>query len=493
VEVDVEDRHGEGSVSQGRLAIRLRRSSGGATIRAVGSPGNKARVLVVDDDRAVGMVLASLLKQAGHEAHHVASGEEALAALASRGIDLVISDVRMPGMDGMELLGEVKQRAPDVPVVLLTAHGSVPLAVEAMKAGAADFLAKPFDKDEVLFTVEKAMATSSHASGKPPEASRGETLLAGSSDAMNECIERLKKAAPTLATVLLRGESGTGKEVAARTLHAWSPRKSGPFVAVHCAALPDNLLESELFGYEKGAFTGATQRKPGRVELAEGGTLFLDEIGDISPAVQVKLLRLLQEKEYQRLGATRGEKADVRFVAATHRDLEEMVEAGEFREDLFYRLNVVPVWMPPLRERPGDVAMLAKKFTADLGKANGRADLALDAAGIAALAAHDWPGNVRELQNLIERLVVFADGDTIAGADVQRELGRRATSRVRPSGPPGAEGGGAPTLDAHRVEAEKQAIKDALGRAHGNRTQAARLLGISRRTLYNKLGELGLE
>jgi transcriptional regulator with PAS, ATPase and Fis domain len=307
---------------------------------------------------------------------------------------------------------------------------------------------------------------------------------------MKDCIARLEKAAPTLATVLLRGESGTGKEVAARTVHAWSNRSQGPFVAVHCGALPDNLLESELFGYEKGAFTGATQRKPGRVELAHGGTLFLDEIGDISAAVQVKLLRLLQEKEFQRLGGTAPEKADVRFVAATHRDLEAMVAAGEFREDLFYRLNVVPVWMPPLRERGEDVAMLARRFVADLAVANGRPGLALEPGAIEALSAHPWPGNVRELQNLLERLVVFAEGDAIRRADVEAELGRGSRGA---STPPTAPVAGSTSLGDQRAEAEKAAIRDALARAKGNRTQAARLLGISRRTLYNKLGELGIE
>jgi two-component system response regulator AtoC len=261
---------------------------------------------------------------------------------------------------------------------------------------------------------------------------------------------------------------------------------------VHCAALPDNLLESELFGYEKGAFTGAAQRKPGRVEIAEGGTLFLDEIGDISPAVQVKLLRLLQEKAFQRLGGAREEKADVRFVAATHRDLEQMVDDGELREDLFYRLNVVPVWLPPLRERREDIPALAERFTEELARQNGRQGLGLGAGAIASLVAHDWPGNVRELQNIVERLVVFAEGTTIEGRDVERELAGRRSARPR-SIPPSASPEARVTLEAQRSEAEKQAITDALGRAGGNRTKAARLLGISRRTLYNKLGELGLE
>ena len=453
--------------------------------------GNQTRILVVDDDRAVGAVLAALLAQAGHEARHVASGEEALAALLSGRTDLVLSDVRMPGMDGLELVGEVKKRWPDVPVILLTAHGSVAMAVEAMKAGAADFLQKPFDRDEVLYAVKKALAGAEGPAARPPESPlSAEAPVVGSSRAMQEAMARLAKAAPTMATVLLRGESGSGKEIAARELHRLSKR-SGPFVAVHCGALPDELLESELFGYEKGAFTGAVQRKPGRVELSAHGTLFLDEIGDVSQAAQVKLLRLIQEREYQPLGSTRAEKADVRFVAATHRDLEAMVRDGSFREDLFFRLNVVPVLLPSLAERKEDVPALVGRLVARLGAANGRPKLAVSTEAIELLAASSWPGNVRELGNFLERLVVFAEGDTIDRALVQTELTRRAPVSAAPAVP----GAGAPrgeTLDARRLDAERAAIKDALDRAQGNRTQAARLLGVSRRTLYNKLAELGL-
>jgi DNA-binding NtrC family response regulator len=463
--------------------------------------GGKSKVLVVDDDRAVGMVLAALLGQAGYDAHHVSSGEEALAALASRRIDAILSDVRMPGMDGLELLAATKKRAPDVPVVLITAHGTIPLAVEAMKAGAAEFLTKPFDRDEVVYTIGKALAAAERSARKPPEQEVYEQTdgpVIGRSPAMLDAMARLEKAAPTMATVLLRGESGTGKEVAARLVHQKSPRKNGPFVPVHCAALPDQLLESELFGYEKGAFTGAAVRKPGRVELANGGTLFLDEIGDVTPAVQVKLLRLLQEREFQRLGGTAPEKADVRFVAATHRDLEAMVRAGTFREDLFYRLNVVPITMPSLRDRRQDVEALVRRFVHELAERNGRAGLGIAADAIAALAAADWPGNVRELSNFVERLVVFAAGSTISQGDVERELSARpAAVGSSPSAPPSAPSP-APTaegasLDARRMDAERAAVKDALNKASGNRTQAARLLGVSRRTLYNKLAELGID
>jgi len=450
-------------------------------------------VLVVDDDRAVGMVLAGLLRQAGHESAYVGSAEEALARVSSRAIDVIVSDVRMPGMDGMELLERLADRAPGVPVILVTAHGTVQTAVEAMKKGAHDFLLKPFDRDEVLFTVDKALRTARHREDERPAPPRahpqaGETPWLGVSPAMREVAELVKRAARTSSTVLIRGESGSGKEVAARAIHAASARADGPFVPVHCAALPESLLESELFGYERGAFTGATHRKPGRVELAHGGTLFLDEIGDVSPSVQVKLLRLLQEKEYQRLGGTESIEADVRFVAATHRDLDAMVEAGELREDLFYRLNVIPIFIPSLAERREDIPPLAERFVRDLGRENGRPDAELDPGAIELLAQQDWPGNVRELANFVERLVVFAERDRIGRSDVERELARNP-KRARTSSL--SSPASAQTLETRREEAERAAIMDALARAEGNRTKAARLLGISRRTLYNKLAELG--
>jgi len=440
-------------------------------------------VLLVDDDPAIAKVLAGLLEQDDIASTWVSSGDEALARLGKRSFHVVLSDLRMPGMDGLELLARIRAEHPGVPVILLTAHGTVPLAVEAMKAGAAEFVLKPFERDELLFVVRKELArVRSESEGEPVWGG-----IIGGSTSLATALDRLGRAARGDATVLIRGESGTGKEQFARLLHERGARASGPLVTLHCAGLPDTLLESELFGYEKGAFTGAVGRKPGRVELAQGGTLFLDEVGDTTPAMQVKLLRLLQERQYERLGGTQTLRADVRFVAATHRPLEELVAAGQFREDLFYRLNVVPIWLPPLRERLEDIPALARHFCETLGKTHGHPGLQLDDAAVARLARERWPGNVRQLQNFVERLVVLASGSRVMLEDVERELGRQP---FRPREEPADEGLG---LEERRRRSEREALVEALEKAHGNRTLAARLLGVSRRTLYNKLEELGVE
>jgi len=457
-------------------------------------------VLIVDDDVAVGAVLAGLLEQAGIQARHVPSAERALGALASTDVDVVVSDVRMPGMDGLELLERVRERWVGVPVILLTAHGTVPLAVQAMRAGAADFILKPFDREEVLHCVRKALLRVRRDELEPPERAPAENLP-WESPGLAEAADLVRRAARSSANVLIRGETGTGKGVLARAIHGLSARSGEPFVTVQCGALPENLLESELFGYEKGAFTGATGRKPGRVELAGAGTLFLDEIGDVPLPMQAKLLRLLQEREYEPLGGTAARRTEARFIAATHRDLDAMIRRGELREDLYYRLNVVVVHVAALRERRADVGVLAERFLRSFAAQNGRPDARFESAALDTLAEQSWPGNVRQLENFVERLVVLGDGNVIGAADVERELTRDARLAGRTSAPPDeVSGAGAAVdgeqrekLEARRREAERAAIQLALQRTGGNRTNAARLLGVSRRTLYNKLTELGIE
>ena len=459
-------------------------------------PESRATVLVVDDDVAVGKVLSGILEQEGFLARYVSSGADALKRVEIERVDVVITDLRMPGMDGMELLGRLKKEHPELPVIMLTAHGTVALAVDAMKAGASEFVLKPFDRDELLFVIRKELQREQPPAPATTSAPAQATVgLIGDAPQMKEAMDLVRRAASGDATVLIRGESGTGKEQLARALHQLSRRKDGPLVKLHCAGLPDSLLESELFGYEKGAFTGAVARKPGRVELAQGGTLFLDEIGDTTAAMQVKLLRLLQEKEYERLGGTETLKADVRFVAATHRPLEQLVASGTFREDLFYRLNVVPIWLPALRERPGDIPLLTRHFVDQHANAHGKKGLSIDPAAIERLGRERWPGNVRQLQNFLERLVVLADARAISVADVERELARQlpmsggTSSAAAASATVGADVG---SLDERKRGAEREAIEEALKKAAGNRTLAARLLGVSRRTLYNKLEEHGI-
>ncbi len=459
-----------------------------------------ASILVVDDDPAVRKVAVALLRQAGFAGTAVQSGAEALAALEQQLIDVVVTDLRMPEIDGMELLAKITAEHPDVPVVMMTAHGSIPIAVEAMKRGAADFLLKPFDREELLFVVRKAVTAARREERRPARAGEARSE-AGASASMRDCEERMARAAQGMATVLLRGESGTGKSVAARAIHDKSPRSGGAFVTLQCAALPDSLFEAELFGHEKGAFTGAVARKPGRVELAQGGTLFLDEIGDISRSIQVKLLRLVQEREFERVGGLETLAADVRFIAATHRDLEAMVKEGAFREDLFYRLNVIPIHLPPLRERPEDFDPLCAALCATLGARNGRPGATLDAAALEALRAQAWPGNVRELQNLIERLIVMSSSERIDRRDVERELSRAlpgAPTSTAPAPPRASEPSLSPgdpgrkLLAERRRETERETLVAVLRQAGQNRTVAARLLGVSRRTLYNKIDEHGL-
>lgn len=455
-------------------------------------PGSEALILLVDDDPAVASVLEVLLRQAGMASRVARTGLEALAMLDKQPFDAVLADVRMPGMDGMTLLRRILVEQPDLPVVLLTAHGTVPLAVEAIRAGAADFLLKPFDREEIVFILRKVLASyQAQGDAAPYRASAGP--LIGDSAAMSDVHNLIRRTAAGTATVLIRGESGTGKELVARAIHEQSARRAGPFVKVHCAALPDNLLESELYGYEKGAFPGAASRKPGRIELAQKGTLFLDEVGELTPATQVRLLRVLQDRRVERLGGQDALAIDVRFVAATCCDLDSLVADGRFREDLYYRLNVVPLFVPPLRQRTGDIGDLARHFVAVHGSSNGKPGAVLAPDALALLAAQPWPGNIRQLENFVERLIVLSDAPILSRADVARELARA----------PGMHPGVSDTsknmamaseidLSDRRRSSERDALVLALARASNNRTVAARLLGISRRTLYTKLEEHGL-
>jgi two-component system response regulator AtoC len=440
------------------------------------------KVLVVDDEPGMLKVLSGFLAQEKIPHATASRGEEALRVLHAEDVGVIVTDLKMPDMDGLQLLERSLAIDPSLQVILITAHGTAEVGQRAWQMGAAGYVRKPFDRDEILFEVRRAL-DKLQAAGEVAE-STGD--MVGGSAAIKEVLALVARVAPTSSTVLIRGESGTGKELVARAVHDQSKRKGKPFIKVICAALPETLIESELFGYEKGAFTGAAAAKPGRFELAEGGTIFLDEIGDLTPATQVKLLRVLQDRQFERLGGTQTLRADVRVLAATHRDLEALVREGKFREDLFYRINVVPVRVPALRERREDIAPLAEHMIQRFRKEHGKPSVKLDAAAVEALRAYDWPGNVRELQNVIERLVVLNQSGLILEREVADCLGRR---------PAAAAGGGAPpavALGDSVAEAEKAAIESALRASGGNRTHAAKALGVSRRTLHNKLREYGI-
>ena len=443
-------------------------------------------ILIVDDEKNTreGLVRALRGEYAVAEAEN---GQRALEWLETHAADVVLSDLRMPGLDGLDLLSRLLGRESKPIVILLTAFGSVETAVEAMKRGAYDFLAKPVNLDRLDLLLRRALAErrlgdENRRLKAQLDSKYGFENIIGSSPAMQDVFETIRQAAPTRATVLIQGESGTGKELVARALHQCSPRRDGPFVPVHCAALAPTLLESELFGHEKGAFTGATERRRGRFELADGGTLFLDEIGEIDPALQVKILRVLEERKFERVGGTETLHVDVRLVAATNRDLRARVAEGAFREDLFYRLYVVNLTLPPLRERDGDVVLLAQHYLKTLAEENGKKPMAISPEAMDVLQAYPWPGNVRELRNVIERMVVLGSGSRLTAADLP--------AAVRDGG----AGGLALASRAGRVlrDAERQLIADALRRHKNNRTQAAQDLGISRRTLHRKLNEFGL-
>jgi two-component system response regulator AtoC len=450
-------------------------------------------ILVVDDDPAMRHLLSVILADHGWEARAVASAQEALRELEAHEVDLVLTDVRMPGMDGLALLREILRLRPDLSVIVMSAYGAQDAAIAAMKAGAYDYVSKPFKRDEVVLVLRKAeererLARENRRLRTELAGEYAVANLVGVSEPMQEVLRQVRKVAPQKTTVLLQGESGTGKELVARALHEHSPRAAFPFVAVNCGAIPAELIESELFGHVRGAFTDASRTKKGLAEEADGGTLFLDEIGELPLPLQVKLLRFLQDEEVRPLGDVRARKVDVRVVAATARDLRRAAAAGQFREDLLYRLDVIAIRLPPLRERGEDVALLAAHFLARYARL--RPELPpprLSDEAREALAAHRWPGNVRELEHALERAVVLAEGPVIREEDLPDAV--RAPAR-----PPAAAADFDGTLSVKRATRalEERLIRAALERTGGNRTRAAELLELSYRALLYKIKDYGI-
>jgi two-component system, NtrC family, response regulator AtoC len=447
-------------------------------------------ILIVDDEQNVQRVLRGLLRREGYRTIEATDGSAALDVLSQQRVDAVLTDLRMPHMNGMELLEEIQRRQLGVPVILLTAHGTIGGAVEALKHGAFDYLTKPFEPEEIHHVIAKAVRTrvlqdaeTTIAPGDDPQ-----NLLLGNSESLARVLEMIERVAATPATVLVTGESGTGKELVARSLHMRSPRVSRPFIKINCAAIPEPLLESELFGHERGAFTGAMRRKLGRFELADTGTLFLDEIGEMPMTAQPKLLRAIQEGAFFHVGGTHTITVDVRLIAATNRNLEREVAEGRFREDLFYRLNVLPIHLPPLRERREDIPALAQLFLERFARRHRAAVEGIDPRAMELLVGFHWPGNIRELENVIERAVLLARSLQLGVEDLPGELTHGKPGRAPRSGL-------SPLKDRIKSATrriEREAILETLEATSGNVTQAARMLGLSRRGLQLKMRELGI-
>ncbi len=449
------------------------------------------RVLIVDDEANLRSSLSEYLTMDGFECAEAAEGAAALNLLSERVFDAVVLDLRMSGMDGMTLLGRMNEGGITVPAVMMSAHGEIRDAVDAMKLGAVDYLVKPFDPAELVLRLEKAIAGNRLRLLAEAGLRLSQHSLLGEDPAMDHVRFLIGKAAPTGSTVLITGESGTGKEVMAREIHRQSRRAEGPFVAVNVGAIPETLLESELFGFEKGSFTGAHARKAGLFELANGGTLFLDEAGEMPPMMQVKLLRVLQERCIQRLGGVVPIPVDVRILAATNRDLEAAVRDGSFREDLYFRLNVIHLHVPPLRERPRDIPILAGRFAARFAAETGKTVRGISPSALELLAAYPFPGNVRELENAVERAVILGEGDVLEPSDFM--LGTALHVHEYRKTEPSPQDSSLPEIELLRLsDLESAAIRKALLRNGGHREHTAAELGISRRTLLNKMREYGI-
>lgn len=451
----------------------------------------KAKVLIAEDEEAQRDLLRGFLKKEGYAVEAVSNGREALEKLKADFFDIVLIDYKMPELDGLQTLRQIRGRFPDLPVVMMTAYGTVETAVASMKEGALDYLTKPIDLDELLLIFRKVLERSSlikenrELKAKLQERYTFQNIIYGSPK-MEDVMGLVARVAPSQATVLVRGESGTGKELIANAIHYASSRSEKPFVKVSCSAIPETLLESELFGHEKGAFTGAIQRRIGRFEEADGGTIFLDEIGDLSPSTQVKLLRILQEKEFQRLGSNLSLKIDVRVITATHRHLEEAMKKGLFREDLYYRLNVISIHLPPLRERKEDVPFLIDYFLKKYSEANQKKILDLSREARTLLLRYPYPGNVRELENLIERAVVLCRGEIITTQDLPFHLHEEKSEKLWERSDIGKK------LPESLEEIERDMIIKALHQHQGVQTRAAESLGISERVLRYKIKKYGI-
>ncbi len=455
------------------------------------------KILVVDDEQSLREVLSIMLKRTGYAVTSVADGEEAIELLNRDIFDLVITDLRMPKIDGMEVLKAAKSASPETVVLIITAFASADSAVEAMKQGAYDYLTKPFQVDEVQLIIrnalEKRRLTTENILLKREMASQSSfSQLVGQSDAMQKVFDVVRKVADSKSNVLICGESGTGKELVARAIHYNSSRNALPFVAVNCSAVPETLLESELFGHMKGSFTGAVSNKAGLFEVANGGTVFLDEIGDTTPTIQVKLLRVIQEREFRRVGGTQDVKVDVRIVAATNKDLEKAVADGSFREDLYYRLDVIPIRLPPLRMRSGDIPLLVNHFLERFSRESGKPLPVLSSEAMCVLLGHEWRGNVRELENLIERVVAFSVGGTVTDTDVQGWLHRSISAQPQQGVPLELTDDGV-DLEGLVNGIEKDLLLKALERSKWVKKKAARLLRLNTRSFRYRLEKYAIK
>ncbi|MBI1999582.1 MAG: sigma-54-dependent Fis family transcriptional regulator [candidate division NC10 bacterium] len=454
-----------------------------------------SRILVVDDEEAMREFLRILLEKDGHQVTTAADGEDGLALATGRELDLVISDIKMPRRDGVGLLAGLREHGLDTPVIMVTAYASSDSAIQAMKQGAFDYITKPFKVDEIRLVIQRALARVERRPQVEPTApprleEAGLRGIIGKSPKMVELYKLISRVAVVDSTIMITGESGTGKELVARTIHGNSPRAGKPFMAINCGAIPEELLESELFGHVKGSFTGATANKAGLLEVARGGTVFLDEIAEMSPMLQVKLLRFLQDHIFRRVGGTEDMEVDVRMMAATNKDLTQLIQQGSFREDLYYRLNVIPVELPPLRERREDILVLATNFLGFYAAKAGRSAMEISPEAVQVLMAYSWPGNVRELENAIERAVALATTDEVQVENLPPSICQPAPVPPRPRWEVPPEG-----LDLEQVVAdlEKALMKDALEKAGGIQTRAAQLLGINFRSFRYRAKKYGLD